>query len=232
MAKDKLLVCLANSRKHNGRCIAGIEIIDRRPSGWVRPVSTRASAEVSEDERWYEDGSDPHVLDEIEIPLLEAAPDGYQIENWILDPDRYWVRKGRITWADLADLEDDPSPLWPSAASTYHGMNDQVAADHADDFDYSLRLIRVDDFILRVFAPSITFGNSKRRVQGGFTYLGTEYRVWVTDPVVERKYLAHENGDYWIGDCFLTMSLGERYDGYCYKLIAAVISQDRADEGG
>ena len=101
MSDVKVIVCLANSRKHNGRCIAGIELVDRQPAGWVRPISNRAGAEVSEDERQYSDGSDPQVLDTIEVPLLEPVPVGYQVENWILDPDRYWVRKGRITWAHL-----------------------------------------------------------------------------------------------------------------------------------
>jgi hypothetical protein len=234
MAEEKLIVCLANSRKHNGRCIAGIEINDRRPGDWVRPVSTRSGSEVSEYERRYEDGSDPRVLDMVAVPLVEAAPDGYQRENWILDPKLYWVLRGRITWEDLARLEDDPAPLWPSGApETYHGMNDRVAAEDADNFDHPLRLIRADDFLLRVFAPGAAFGNPKRRVQGAFTYLGTGYRVWVTDPVIEREYLAQDDGHYRLGECYLTMSLGERSDdGYCYKLVAAVISRGRAREGG
>jgi hypothetical protein len=229
----KTIVCLANSRKHNGRCIAGIEIVDRRPEAWVRPVSSRAGAEVSEDERRYEDGSDPRVLDIVEIPLLDAVPDGYQVENWTLDPDRYWVKKGQVAWADLARLEDEVGPLWPhSAPSTYYGMNDRVTVEDADGFDYSLRLIRVDDLVLRVFAPGSAFGNPKRRVQGGFTYLGVEYRVWVTDPATEREYLAKDDGEHGLGECYLTISLGERSDdGYCYKLIAAVIGQQRAEDG-
>jgi hypothetical protein len=233
MTERKTIICLANSRKHSGRCIAGIEIVDRHPQGWVRPVSTRRGAEVSEYERQYEDGSDPRVLDMIEIPLLEAAPDGYQVENWILDPDQYWIRKGRVTWAHLDRLEADASPLWPDdAPSTYHGMNDRVTADDPYRFDHSLRLIRVDDLILRVFAPGSAFGNPKRRVQGGFTYLETEYRVWVTDPVIEREYLAKDDGDYRLGECYLAMSLGERSDDGCsYKLVAAVITRGRAEGG-
>lgn len=233
MPDPKVIVCLANSRKHNGRCVAGIEIVDRRPEGWIRPVSTRPGAEVSECERQYKDGSDPRVLDIISVPLIEAAPDGYQVENWILDPELYWVRKGRISWKDLARLEDDPGPLWPSnAPSTYHGRNDRVPTEGADGFDYSLRLIGVEDLVLRVFAPGAAFGNAKRRVQGGFTYVDIEYRVWITDPVIERDYLAQADGEYPIGECYVSMSLGERSDdGYCYKLVAAVIRPAPADEG-
>ena len=187
---------------------------------------------MSEDERRYADGSDPRVLDIIEVPLLEAAPDGYQVENWILDPQQYWVRRRRVTWERLAELIDDAGPLWwTDDSSTYHGMHDRVASDDADDFDYSLRLIRVADLVLRVFAPGSAFGNPKRRVQGGFDYLGVEYRVWVTDPIVEREYLAGDDGDYRIDDCYLTLSLSEPSDdGYCYKLIAAVITPDQAED--
>lgn len=233
MTATKLIVCLANSRKHNGRCIAGVEIVGGRPADWVRPVSDRPGAEVSEYERQYPDGSDPRVLDLLEVPLLAPAPDAYQAENWLLDPDSYWERKGRVSWDQLAGLEDDEIPLWPDVApSTYHGASDRVRASEADRFADSLRLIRVADLTIRVFAPSAAFNNPKRRVQGDFTYLGTQYRVWVTDPVVERHYLAQADGTYEVGECYVTMSLGERADdGYCYKLIAAVITEERAAEG-
>lgn len=49
----------------------------------------------------------------------------------------------------------------------------------------------------------------------------------MTDPVVERKYLVKDDGEYEIGECFLTVSLGEPYKGDCYKLAAAVITPDR-----
>lgn len=233
MTATKRIVCLANSRKHNGRCIAGIELIDRQPSHWVRPVSNRPGAEVSEYERQYPDGSDPRVLDLMEVPLLGPAPDGYQTENWLLDPESYWMPKGRVSWAQLAHFEDVEGPLWPSdAPSTFHGVNDRVRASEADRFDHSLRLIRVADLTIRVFAPSAAFNNPKRRVQGRFTYLGLSYGVWVTDPVAERLYLGQPDGAYEIGDCYVTMSLGERSDdGYCYKLIAALITEKRAAEG-
>lgn len=231
--ETKLIVCLANSRKHHGRCVAGIEIVARRPVDWVRPLSDRAGAEVSEYERQYPDGSDPRVLDLVEVPLLDHAPDGYQSENWLLDPDSYWIHKGRVGWDQLARLEDAASPLWPDEApSTFHGANDRVRAAVVDRFVDSLRLIHVDDLTIRIFAPGGAFNNPKRRVQGSFTYLGTTYRVWVTDPVIERHFLAQPDGTYDVGDCYLTMSLGERADdGYCYKLIAAVITHERASEG-
>ena len=70
MAVTKRIVCLANSRKLNGRCIAGREVSRGGAGPWIRPVSEREHQEVSEYERQYQDGSDPRVLDVISVPLI------------------------------------------------------------------------------------------------------------------------------------------------------------------
>ena len=89
----KRIVCLANSRKEGDRCIAGKELLaDGSPGGWVRPVSDREDEAVNASERQYEDGSEPHLLDAIDVPVRQARPKGHQQENWLLDPDRRWRR--------------------------------------------------------------------------------------------------------------------------------------------
>ena len=77
-----------------------------------------------------------------------------------------------------------------------------------------------------MFSPGEAFGNRKRRVQVSFSHAGSNYAVWVTDPTYERRYLAKLNGGYAIGECYLTISLGEPYQGACYKLAAAIIECD------
>lgn len=220
----KRIVCLANSRKLNGRCIAGIEFpASGQAGGWLRPVSAREHEEVSEYERQYRDGSDPRVLDIIDVPLLEPKPRGCQQENWLLDPEPYWVHTGRMGWNQLAPLVTNAATLWINGRRTFHGMNDEIPLETANTLDSSLCLIHVDGIELRVFAPGHAFGNAKRRVQGCFSYRDIEYRLWVTDPIFERRYLAQEDGSYPLGECFLTISIGEPYNDACYKLIAAII---------
>lgn len=226
---DKQIVCLANSRKTSGRCIAGKELRLESPGPWIRPISARSSEEVSEYERQYQDGSDPQVLDIINVPLLSAKPNAYQPENWLLDPESYWEKTGRLNWHDLKPLADDPTTLWENSSSSTRGRNDRVPSSNAVHSGCSLYFLYVDDLKLRVFAPGIDFGNRKRRVQAVFTYGSASYELWVTDPIFERQYLAGSDGEFPIGECYLSVSLGEPYDdGYCYKFVAAIITSERA----
>jgi hypothetical protein len=228
MAIVKRMLCLANSRKLNGRCVAGIEIDQGRRIGWIRPVSARDHEEVSEYERQYEDGSDPRVLDIMDVPLLEARPKGYQQENWLLDPDHYWKKVGRVGWNDLVPLVDPMAPLWINGNSTLNGRNDRIALREAGALTSSLRLLRVNGLTLSVFSPGEAFGNPKRRVQGQFVHHGTAYHLWVTDPGYEREYMRKPDGDYALGESFLTVSLGEPHNDACYKLIAAIMERQRS----
>ena len=227
MIESKRIVCLANSRKLTGRCIAGREWSETRGAGrWIRPVSEREGQEVSEYERQYEDGSDPNVLDIVNVPVLEPLPEGWQTENWLLDPEYYWGKEGTYSWFDLPRLVDPVAPLWIDGHSTYHGRNDKIPLESIVSLSSSLRLIHVGRLELEVFSPGEAFGNSKRRVQGRFSHAGKGYALWVTDPGYERRYLAKLDGAYDLGECYLTVSLGEPYGGACYKLIAAIIECD------
>ena len=219
----KSFVCLANSRKLSGRCIAGREMVDGRPEGWLRPVSDREREEVSEYERQYEDGSDPGLLDIIDIALISPRPNRYQTENWLLDPEVYWSKSTTFPWDDLHQLTDPIEDLWSVGSSTVNGQNDRISFAEARKLKSSLRLIELRNLTVSVFAPGKTFGNKKRRVQACFSHNHQDYKLWITDPEYERRYLKMANGDYTIGPCYATISTGEPHRGYCYKFVAAII---------
>lgn len=220
----KRIVCLANSRKLSGRCIAGKEILSGgRSGGWIRPVSDRENEEVSEYERQYEDGSDPRLLDVIDVPVLRPTPKNYQQENWLLHPDYYWQKVRSGSKEELGQFIDSLPSLWINGHSTANGMNDRIPVEVANGLTNSLRLVQISSLELVVSRPGADFGNNRRSVQGRFQYNGIDYWLRVTDPVYERQYLQQPDGNYPVGDVFLTVSLGEPYRGYAYKLIAAII---------
>lgn len=66
-------------------------------------------------------------------------------------------------------------------------------------------------------------------MSGKFTYRGTTYRMDVTDPAIERMYLSQADGHYDIAKPVLCVSLGDPYQGYFYKLVAAVLYAERLE---
>ena len=153
MPRTKRIVCLANSRKLSGRCIAGKAWSDNGPGEWIRPVSDRENEEVSEYERQYEDGGDPRVLDIIELRLLSPKPKDHQRENWLLDPKFTWVKTGILPRTRLDRLLDPVAPLWSDEHGASQGRDDRVSLETAKSPDSSLRLIHVDRLRLSVFKP-------------------------------------------------------------------------------
>lgn len=221
----KTIVCFANSRKTAGRCIAGKEWQDGKAGDWVRPVSVRPTHEVSEEERRYEDGRDPHLLDILHVPCDSHHPLPHQCENHVIDPGYYWAKQGKLSWEDIQDWLDNPNTLWGLGQGSYAGLNNRVAIAQEDG--RSLYLISVERLRLLVGRKAPEYPDSKRAVRGEFIYRGANYRMDVTDPVVERNYLSQADGQYEILHPVLCISLGDPYQGYFYKLIAAVLYPER-----
>jgi hypothetical protein len=188
---------------------------------WLRPVSDRPEGGVSHHERRIA-GVEPRLLDMVEMSLVEPRPHDYQTENWLLDATRSWSLVGRAEWRHLEKLADDPGKLWLDGWSTPHGRNDRVPLDEARALSGSLALIHVDRLEIRVFAPGSSYGDPVKRVQAVFSHRGAEYALRVTDPWIEWRYLVHGSDRLHIDDCYLTVSLGEPYNDYCYKLVAAI----------
>lgn len=225
MSYVKTIVCLANSRKMSGRCLAGKEIDPKgRFGGWIRPVSDRATQEISEEERRFENGDDPKLLDVIEIQMRGPLPHAHQSENHLIDSRYYWVKRSTVTWDEVRSAVDQVNgPLWADGYNSYNGLNDRIPESQTADLGSSLLLIEPQDLVITVASEGAEFGNPRRKVRARFTLNGSDYTIAVTDPVVEREYLARENGEYPIEAALLCVSIGEPFQGYCYKLAAAII---------
>lgn len=173
MTYTKTMLCLANSRKTSGRCIAGKEWNNGNPGSWFRPVSSRATHEISEEERRFQNGQDSKLLDIISIPCSKPQPSPYQGENHLIDPKYYWEKVGSVNWRDLDQWLDHPASLWNNGESSYAFLNNRVQEGYAGDT--SLYLVAVESLEVLVGPKSEQF--PKRIVRGQFTYQGVQYRA-------------------------------------------------------
>jgi hypothetical protein len=219
----KTIVCLANSRKPGGRCVAGLEVSVTSPLGtWIRPVGDRPSREVWLTEQRYSDGSGPQLLDRIQLGLQAQIPHEFQVENHLIDSKIQWVKAGSVKWHDLDGAVDSSKALlWIDGQSSYNGVNDRISHAEARPLTSSLRLIEIRDLIIDV---SLEGKNPTLAARAHFSIGGTRYALKVTDPVVEATYLPKGEARHTIALARLCISLGEAFEGNCYKLVAGIIT--------
>jgi len=224
----KTFVCLANSRKTAGRCIAGKEVFPNGSFGpWVRPVSSRPTHELSERERMFIHRADLRLLDVVEVPLKSPLPLQHQTENHLIEDRPTWVRRGLCSFQQIRNAVDVVDSLWGIGSSSRYGLNDRVSAAVARQFDYSLLLVNPQAFCLEVSLERTEFAE-RHRVRASFTFRGDVYKFPVTDPIMEQHYLSQPLGDYELGPVLLCVSLGTPHtDGLCYKFCAGIIAPPR-----
>lgn len=227
MSYSKTIVCLANSRKLTGRCVAGKEWNGQTAGLWCRPVSARDRGELTA-ERWYaRTWRDPQLLDIVQVTLVGPRPSGCQSENHLVDSSVRWQFRGRVTPEHLVGSLDHPcGPLWVNGESTKNGMNDRVCADIAQKQSNSLILVQPELLQMRVTLEGAQTDNARRRVRGIFSLAGFEYALSITDPVIEKPMLRNPDGySRELRRPLLCISLSEKFESQnaCYKLIAGVI---------
>lgn len=108
------LVCLANSMRPHGRCVAGIDLGSGK---WLRPVPPECDA-VPEQRVWLS-GTILAPLDVIELDLAPISPTPrFQRENHLVRSWN-WVRRGRLPPGDLLRYVEERTPI-------FHGTDDRV----------------------------------------------------------------------------------------------------------
>jgi len=206
------IICLANSTRPGGRCIAGIEIDTEK---WVRPVSHFSNRAITWDIRNIE-GEEPEILDIIDIPLEDHGPDeGCQPENRLVKPGK-WQKVGRKRPREvLKYCEDDLIIL--------HNHTDRVLATFFEKLPRrkwkSLQLVRNKNVSF-----NLDFWGKRRAFfrDGEGHYL----ELAVKDPDFLNKLVREEQVS---SDCIMTISLAGPWSPSgtepqrCYKLVAGVI---------
>lgn len=207
------IICLANSYKHNGRCIAGIDESGR----WLRPVSSSSKRAINKETRSI-NGSEPQLLDILEIPLHAHGPnDGCQKENKLIKVGN-WQKVGQEKPKDLLKFCDDDSVI-------LHNNLDYVRACCFRAIPHyawkSLQLIHSKNVVFEKNE------NNKSKWQAKFiNSKGNAFNLRLTDPVISERL---ERGEKIDRNCLLTISMApgwspdSRIPKRCYKFVAGVV---------
>ena len=100
-------------------------------------------------------------------------------------------------------------------------INDRIDFETAQNhINFSIVSIQVNNLTIIVGYES----GKKKSIRVKFVFNNTMYCLAVTDPLIEHNYLFLDVGEYLLnGKFLLTISLGEPFKGYCYKLVAGII---------
>jgi hypothetical protein len=214
------IICLANSRKLGGRCVAGLYI---NGSGWLRPVGTLPDGTLYPPNYTLSDGTEAGPLDVIQVGVQAPRAAPHQPENWVIDGTP-WTLQSRPIRPNLIPILQTATAHGPELL---HGFSDRVS--HAQFLQQpattSLTLIAPDSIDLYHQMSYRGRPQARGRFSLGAGATASLYDLAITDPLWES--LVIQQGPCTLrqteGKFLVTISLGEPFGLECYKLIAAVI---------
>lgn len=198
------IVILAKSVKHGEHCVAGKCIKTGR---WYRPVSTPDGAELNNDQVMYKNIHGTYSvkpLQKIQMGFLHHSPLIHQPDNYLVDGS-LWQQKYKINLDELNNYFDQPKSIWGQG----NRVSYELIQSKEVNIEQSLYLLQVENLNL--------YYNQDKRRRASFTYNEVNYDFAVTDPNFDK--IMRENQDLKGALC---ISLGEEYNGFCYKLIATI----------
>jgi hypothetical protein len=224
MSIDRI-VCLANSYKHNHRCVAGISLVTKE---WIRLAGRKIPGCLTVKETCYPNGNETAILDVFEAELDEPCGSNCHPE------DIFVTEK---TWRPVRRFDEPRDQKFLTAyvnkgPAILQSYGDRVYARKIDSapVDKSLELIRPDDLWWWIREE-----NSKRKNRALFRaghVSRARYDLPVTDPVWLNQLNLLPAGIYRhsfffkekLPNTFLALSLSEPFEGFHYKLVAGVVN--------
>lgn len=212
----KLIICMGNSYKNGGRCLAGIEVkktsngysVVKDNAGspkWIRPVMANDHHGIPESMvKAF------GMLDVLEVDISNEVPVGAHSENVHFCN----INKvGRYNGSLLSLCDEGHSLIFGNRGKA-------VSEEVFSTGGYSLMFVKPTDLFIE--SQQNDYGHEKYRIQ--FTYMGNRYDFPLTDP----EYISLlQRGQCECGnrkdELYLTLSLGVNFNDWHYKLVAGVV---------
>ena len=211
----RFFICLANSYKRGGRCIAGVEFdykynIQRHNNGnprWIRPIADTLYGEIPN-----------YLANNINLLSFVTLTDGF------ICPEKVHTENVRYSRMEVKTLTIPIDSSFLNQLvdkvhqSVFGNRGKAVSADIASRLDYSLMFIHVQNA-----SAYIDENREKSKNRMKFDYYGTEYDFPITDPAFLDGFKKEPECYANIPDVYLTLSLGLEFEGWHHKLVAGVI---------
>lgn len=219
---DKYFICLANSYKRGGRCVAGVEIVfdangglkpvyddDGRPR-WIRPIATTTYGEIP---NYVAEGI--KLLSIVKLYNVVPCPNKPHTENV------YYSKIEKCEF-DLSNDVNIINHLFDNThQSIFHNRGRAVSVEMSMGINYSLMLIHAENAY-----AYIDENREKSKNRMSFSYYGADYDFPITDPIFLEEFKKEPECYANIPDVYLTISLGLEFEGWHHKLVAGVIIPD------
>ncbi|CAA6804543.1 MAG: Unknown protein [uncultured Sulfurovum sp.] len=200
----KTIVIFANSIKHQKHCVAGKCILTKQ---WVRPVSNIQGRELTSQQTTYVNKYGTYLVkpkQKIEMNFNSHAPILHQPENYLID-NSPWQQRYKIEDSEVNQYLDAPTSLWGTTNKVeYSRINSKMIV-----IPQSLYLIQTKGLTL--------YKTKEDKRRASFNYNSIAYDFPVTDPNFDK---IRTEGMNTFG--ILCISLGENFNGYCYKIVATI----------
>lgn len=223
---DKYFICLANSYKHGGRCLAGIElttndkgkpVIVNNPDGrphWIRPISDEKDGVIPNDI-----AKDIKLFSVIKLTDAVSCGQKPHVEDTKYSHLKYYNGRFRNN-EELLKLCLDRKHQ-----NLFYSQGKAISIERAQQLDYSLMFIHPDNV-----EAYIDEEREKSKYRMKFNYYGSSYDFSITDPVFLEEFKKDPDRFSQLKDVYLTLSLGLDFEGFHYKLVAAVIMPTHEEE--
>lgn len=217
------MICLANSVKFGGRCVAGIT---RSSGAWIRPVSAFSDGSLTSKQYVLNNGKPAALLDVVKVSLKDPKPEIYQPENWLLE-DSPWLFVNALSNSEACTVL---SSTLDSGPVLLGNTSDRIIIDSLSTEPVTSSLTVIEPTLLQWEITTSFRGN--RQTRAIFKLSGQRYSLSITDPMWRAKLSDLALGIYPRNICGIkpadrlvfTVSLGKPMtNGECYKLVAGVI---------
>lgn len=222
---DKYFICLANSYKHGGRCIAGVEVVwdgqrskvvrdDSGAARWLRPISRETHT-----------GEIPNhialminLLDVVKLEGVEPCPANAQQENVYYQKMSFAGKHYEASEQILQRFIDE------NHRHVFYNYGKAILPYEYQLGRHSILMIRVEH--AEVYADTGYSGQIRYRIS--FIYHGHSYDFPITDPYYQTELKQGKRAAGQKGTMYLTCSLGLEYEGAHFKLAATVFETETA----